>query len=464
VETWKRKSVDAGPQPLPSRILEVYGPQETRLYEPTTEQLGQYACLSYCWGKDPHKQLRTTRSNLAQHKENIDWAALPLTFQDALELTRKLGLKYLWIDSLCIVQDDKDDWRHEGGKMATIYSKSYINFAATNSTSAHGGLFNRNPTFDICEVRRGAKIFNMRAQHAAEASTPFHSSMALVKRAWFFQERVLSPQIVHFTTNELFWEDSKTIACECFGSSNLLTPGLQKHHLKPHQLSSTRSRTKWWQNIVETYTGMHLTFESDIFPALQGIASMVQQHRNCAYYAGLWEDSLVEDMLWYSHKPRIRQRNFRAPTWSWASVNGQVTYQKAAAKILATVLSVRTLPVGKSALGELREGSLEIRGIGLRLRLTCTSGSRVGDSTTECFRLPHFYGNWYPDVQYECQHGEFVVLRMATMSDGYYSLLVCFQSVGGRNNLYERVGFVSSSGSEFLESLTFPEEITITVV
>jgi hypothetical protein len=464
VKTWKRKSADAGPQPLPSRVLEIHGPYNTRLYEPTTEDLGQYACLSYCWGKDPHKQLRTTRSNIAQHKKNIDWAALPLTFQDALQLTRKLGMKYLWIDSLCIVQDDKADWRHEGGKMATIYSNSYITFAATNSNSAHGGLFNRNPTGDICEVHRGDSVFNIRVQHAAEALTPFRSSMALTERAWFFQERVLSPQIVHFATNELFWEDSKTVACECFGPFNLVTPGLRKYHLKPHQLIITRPRTEWWQNVVEAYTDLHLTFESDIFPALQGIAQIVQQQRDCAYYAGLWEDSLVGDMLWYCPRPCIRPQNFRAPTWSWASVNGQVTYQKAAAKILATVLSVRTLPVGKSALGELHGGSLEIRGLGFRALLLDQSSNGTCYLTlpqdSETYRLR----SYYPDVQNEYRHGDIVVLRMATMCDGLYSLLIYFRSVSGRNNLYQRVGLLSSKDRHLEIPPEFFEEMTITVV
>jgi hypothetical protein len=380
---------------------------------------------------------------------------LPLTFQDALELTRKLGLRYLWIDSLCIVQDDKEDWRHEGGKMANIYSKSNITFAATNSTSSEGGLFIRNPTVDICEVNTGNSVFNIRAQHTTEASTPFVNSMPLVKRAWFFQERVLSPHIVHFATNELFWEDSKTIASEWSGPNKRMIPGLSNHHLKPQQLIMAGSSTKWWHDAAEVYTGMHLTYESDIFPALQGIASMVHQHRRCAYHAGLWKDSLVQDMLWFCREPRMRQQSFRAPTWSWASVIGQVEYCYDPTEILATVLSVRTLPKGKSALGELREGSLKIRGPGFRIsRMHALSSGSLSDGV-------NLY-KWNADVRKEFECSEMVVLRMGTLSIS--TLLICFWSADGKSDLYKRVGFLSLEDHQLL-TLPMPfEDMTITVV
>ncbi|KAI9152263.1 hypothetical protein HJFPF1_09492 [Paramyrothecium foliicola] len=130
--------------PLPSRVLDVGTPKSedeirfVRLLN-TRETFGNYVCLSHCWGG--HSTIKTTKETLEKHTGGIPISSLPKTFCDAVIFTHRLGLRYLWIDSLCIVQDDKDDWLRESQNMAGIYSNCYVCLAATVSENSHDGLF-----------------------------------------------------------------------------------------------------------------------------------------------------------------------------------------------------------------------------------------------------------------------------------------------------------------------------------
>jgi hypothetical protein len=114
------------------------------LHETSRQDWGdKYACLFHCWGSDPAKIYIPTLSNLSSHKESIPWDRLPPTFQDAVSFMRRLGLDFMWIDSLCIVQDDERDWQQQSGDMANINQNGYITLAATDSSDASGGCYTR---------------------------------------------------------------------------------------------------------------------------------------------------------------------------------------------------------------------------------------------------------------------------------------------------------------------------------
>ncbi|KAJ4286394.1 hypothetical protein N0V88_008017 [Collariella sp. IMI 366227] len=141
---------------LPSRVLDVQAAGESgvRLYEPAEGEKAPYICLSHCWGHRPF--LRTLSGNLAAHRSEIIWDRLPQTFREAITFTRQLGVRYLWIDSLCIVQDDQRDWRCEAARMAGIYEHSMLVISATKSHGAYGGLFTslppRHKTYTILHI------------------------------------------------------------------------------------------------------------------------------------------------------------------------------------------------------------------------------------------------------------------------------------------------------------------------
>lgn len=126
---------------LPTRVLNVCAGEDHNgtTLEETTEAHGKYAALSHCWGRET--PATTTIANLDDRKVDISIADLPLTFQEAIWLTRQLDLQYLWIDSLCIIQDDSNDWRREAPRMANVYGDAFITFSASHSTGCHTGLF-----------------------------------------------------------------------------------------------------------------------------------------------------------------------------------------------------------------------------------------------------------------------------------------------------------------------------------
>jgi len=125
---------------LPTRIISL-GPSDSsiKLWQPPEGARGQYACPSHCWGN--HQPLRTIKHNYAFLQAGIPWSDLPKTFREAIQFARTLDIPYLWIDSLCIIQDDIDDWNQEAGRMALIYNNSYITFSATSSRNCDDDLF-----------------------------------------------------------------------------------------------------------------------------------------------------------------------------------------------------------------------------------------------------------------------------------------------------------------------------------
>jgi len=125
------------PRPLPLRVLDLSSGR-INLHE-TSGELGAYITLSHCWGSS--KQFTTTKTTLASRKAGIDYELLPKTYQDAIFITRLLGIRYLWIDSLCICQDDNGDWQRESAKMGLVYSNAYLTIAAASAKDSSVGLF-----------------------------------------------------------------------------------------------------------------------------------------------------------------------------------------------------------------------------------------------------------------------------------------------------------------------------------
>ncbi len=324
---------------------------------------GKYFCLSHCWG--PEQIVTTTRANLQVHKREIPLNSLPKTFRDAVLLTRRLGIAYIWIDSLCIVQDDNNDWKVESAKMGRIYRKAHLTIAATRSSSGAGGLYAMTPDFEVSGVSSSGEkyslFFREKIDHHTEhisAETgempgqtddrerigrPTIARHPLLTRAWVFQERLLSTRVLHFGPYELFFECRTSIECECNGigyegssdtmpavATKLLYADVLAHHKVRQRLpASLGDEQHWvsrlWRTLVSSYTALRITKPHDRLPAIGGLAKSLRSEKASAYLAGLWQGSLSDDLLWVIHatsadkRPRPRPRS--APTWSWASVD-----------------------------------------------------------------------------------------------------------------------------------------------
>lgn len=371
--------------PLPTRIVDVQDIDVVKVAELGEGSTGSYLCLSHCWGSE--QPTRTMRENLAVHRtRGISVQALPKTFRHAALLTRRLGFRYLWIDSLCIVQDDPADWKAESAKMAQIYQNAVVTLAATTACGSIDGLYVDTPTYSVTgsstvSGKPYTLFFREKIDHHIEnaneipggTSNPGMGSRStnerhpLLTRAWVFQERLLSTRMLHFGPYELFFECNTDMQCECggigfMGSSEqmptsmtrlLYTDAMANHTMRkklriaPSMAEGgVRSAGHWmarlWRTMVSSYMGLDITKPHDRLPALGGLAQNMATKRSAKdaatghypYLAGLWRDALPDDLLWIvyggkSLKPRPRMsdsNSLSAPTWSWASVCGSTMY------------------------------------------------------------------------------------------------------------------------------------------
>ena len=207
------------PSTLPTRLIHV-SPRITdtncavslvRLYVVTQADKGlEYLTLSHCWGGANIVTL--TRDKTEQYEEEIPWANLPKTFQDTFVITQSLGFSYIWIDSLCIVQDSKDDWARESQLMGMIHAGSSCTIAATGSVNSNGGCFQNREIRDLvdCTIPVGNGSSALRLCMCEFLETSFENQVnnsPLNARGWVFQQRLLPTRILHFATTML-WECS----------------------------------------------------------------------------------------------------------------------------------------------------------------------------------------------------------------------------------------------------------------
>lgn len=197
---------------LPTRVLDVGtagSPNVLRLHCSSRKERGRYIALSHRWG--PYGMFSTIKENLAAFLKSIEFDELPKTFQDAVFVTRQLGIRFLWIDSLCIVQDDREDWEKQSKLMEDVFQSAYCTIAATKGS------------FDgFLTPRRSRKVVAMKSNlggsyYICETIDDFHSDVEegeLNKRGWVLQERVLSHRTIHFTATQLYWECGNGVQCE----------------------------------------------------------------------------------------------------------------------------------------------------------------------------------------------------------------------------------------------------------
>jgi len=349
----------------------------------TVNKEATYAALSHCWGKS--RQFTTTTATIEQHKLNIELSLLPKTFQDAIVFCQKLRIEYLWIDSLCIVQDDRADWELEAAKMGSIYENAFITLAAAGAADDDGGLFFETPKLRFNGITPSGEIWHAEAFHVIEHNkwTLAEASQMcpLATRGWVFQERILSRRMLHFGRQELSWECKEEIACECqannfnFDTVPDLGPALERAPFDAVAL---------WQKIIVGYTPLKLSVSSDKLPAISAIARKLAPYRSGQYLAGLWEDSLLLDLLWQVEEGDVLAKpdEWRAPSWSWASVDSGITYASRSDStphitqhhvqsehlFRCRVLGALRKPVGLNDFGEVSNGQLRIEGHLVKLK------------------------------------------------------------------------------------------------
>lgn len=352
---------------LPKRLVFVGKPEsgeDIRLCEhESIQEYNHYITLSHRWGQKPVFCLKL--ENIQDLRRKISIFKLPQNFQDAILITRKLGIKYIWIDSLCIIQDSRNDWLQESGHMCSIYKYALCNLAATGFENGEEGLFtSRNPTLTApCTINMTYAIRTGQDEQFTTNHKPIGlieenfwktdvSLAPLNRRAWVVQERAMSPRTVHFGKRQLFWECKRLTASETFPEGFLSdldrtqTENFPKHFDLPISRLTQGPRTKVelkrdlyrrWELLIETYTLADLTYSSDKLIAISGLAMEFRSLLgNEHYLAGLWKGNLGNGLLWtaawdpngsFRSSSNNTCAGYRAPTWSWASMDSYIQYQ-----------------------------------------------------------------------------------------------------------------------------------------
>ncbi|KAF2661783.1 HET-domain-containing protein [Lophiostoma macrostomum CBS 122681] len=376
---------------------------------------------------------RLLRANYDQYKKRIETSSLPSVFQDAITMTRRLEIGYLWVDCLCIIQDDELDWDTESSRMGQVYSGAFCNFGACAAADSVLASFG-DKTHVIGDVglfvERDSQALYLPAVPVVRKdhrklyyayTNLMHPKLALsslMKRGWILQERLMSTRSIYFA-NQLGWECGELVTCETFPNGmpavpvtapwgNVTTPFkinnlLERSALHSSQSSNADERTemeKKWLCVAERFQSCRLTFENDRLPALSGLAQCFHRVLHDEYLAGIWKNDLYRSLLWYRSDPQVNLHIpsdlYPVPTWSWASAQGSIRFplahqhclkfdeEQQAFTLLETTLSGLT----RDPFGRVKKGAIRIAG---HMR---KGSERRTDTRTEASEKRK-YNDWY---------------------------------------------------------------------
>ena len=352
---------------LPTRLLDVgqVNLQSVRLIQTAEESIHsserRYVTLSHCWGKT--QIITTTNTTLQDRLETISLADLSNTFRDAVTVARRLGFRYLWIDSLCIIQDNRDDWLKEAAQMSRVYSNATFTISAAHARAGDVGCFKqrdglRHFPVILCfpHVKGDARMVFQTYGRPEEMYDP---DPPLYGRAWVYQEQILSPRSLIFDGSQLRWQ-----CLSMHGSDHTPLGGITRDlgHLSRtrkdivadreffsfpgfnDEEDASRFKHLDWYYTVMDYTYRGMTKPSDRLIAIAGIASAIQEKTDNKYVAGIWRNNLWAGLLWsiphqleeyapttagaydIESNAQVRHSQTVAPSWSWASVTTPVVY------------------------------------------------------------------------------------------------------------------------------------------
>jgi hypothetical protein len=338
---------------LPKRLLDLgqRGASSTshdeapiKLVETAQEDgIESYACLSHRWAA-AEQTIITEKATLKERRSKIAFEKLGRVYQDAVVILRKMNIRYVWIDSLCIIQDDPEDWRLESEAMATTYSEALFTLARQ---------CNENSMVSVRALpRKSFQVFSGDAPVYARM-VPRHpwehqigdedmswkpKQFPLSGRGWIYQERLLSRRMVHVSDFEISWECNERETCQCtarrpddswrFRSKADFATAAYTHACEENDPEDGIRHL--WRSMVGQYSELQLSEISDRVPAIRGCAIKIGKALGDDYIFGAWKRGLLEDMLWHviSHcQRRTRPAPLsHVPTWSWMAVQSAVSF------------------------------------------------------------------------------------------------------------------------------------------
>lgn len=339
------------PPALPTRVIDIRRyPHSIRLVV-SGGRRAKYVAVSHCWGGQ--SPVRTTKATLADHLKQINLRALSKTIQDAVHITHSLGIRYLWVDYLCIIQEDDEDFDRESRTMASVYERGTCTIAATAARDGTQGCFRRTPSqmlvtarCDPIDATSGVMYFGLKDKSVKE--NIFNGP--LNRRGWVLQEHLFSRRTIHFATDQMYWEcdkmfvgedrsDARGDADDGFPTRSLLCcvlddfRGFQRapdtRNDEPFNL--VKDVHSIWAQLVRYYSRCGLTRPTDKLPAILSLSLALEAILGRPFHHGHYFDNtpfVLSGLLWHAAKDDTLTRppEDRAPSWSWISVDGPIDF------------------------------------------------------------------------------------------------------------------------------------------
>ena len=398
--------------PLPTRVIDVglqSGPQVPRIIVTNGVQ-SHYVALSHCWGTTP--VVRTTRGNLDSHLQSLPMSSLSRTFQDAITITRKLGFRYLWIDSLCIVQNDAKEWEEEATKMAMVFQNASVTISATFGVDGTAGCFSDfevpltvdiiDPTLESAQsaIPKCDTVYLRRfpSEWASIRQAPLN------KRGWVLQESVLSRRNIHFAKDQIYWSCLTRVrsgdgVLNCPSESSRWAHGRRQ----PPSIGLTLYKPTApaeelyiaWFDIIEDFSRRSLTKSPDKFAALAGVTTAFRSKMGDETLVGIWKDDIHAGLIWKAMSPSkpVDPSLQSIPSWSWASLDAPIEapecrqhnyeYRRAHPKLELTGSSLSWS--GLELTSMVTQGRLSVRGR-FKVALICDLDSNVAGTNWSHFK------------------------------------------------------------------------------
>jgi hypothetical protein len=251
---------------LPTRVIDV-GDNQTApfLYIPKG-RFDRYCALSYCWGSDSG-WYNTTKENISERTRSLPFVLkekpIPRTYHDAIITTRTLGIRYLWIDAICIIQDEAEDWQRESSKMREIYQNAYCTIAATGSKHANDGFLNERPGEKFMPRGGSVRFLGGYVEAPSPDRTRLIDNAPLSRRGWVLQEALLSPRTLHWTAHCLYYECPAGQSTEGGGFESVSSPRLSRFLHREAIINSKKllpdKMHQIWYALLGEYTKRELT-------------------------------------------------------------------------------------------------------------------------------------------------------------------------------------------------------------
>ena len=446
---------------LPTRLLDLYGPPKlVATSDYSTTPAPPYVALSHRWGSEPEKIFKLESSNESELMNLVPLEKLSRVFLDAIKFTRRVGIRYLWIDSLCIMQDSVSDWKAEAALISQVYANCVLNITADPTDSTVPGMFRERAYEELCYMSHHEKTIIRQNFHQSYILTMsknffvgFNEARSLQRRAWVFQEHLLSPRTVHFS-DQVFWECRRMHASETFPRGDTqggvrISPKHWKSLIQPGDHAH-------WYEVLRMYLKCELTFPSDRFIAIGAVAMQFGERLQTQYCAGLWQDDMPSCLLWCFGATEgsvvTRQTTYRCPTWSWASldIKSAINFHDATmvetlgtedAKKLVRVVDVKIESPFGNVYTDITSAELLLNG-----RIGLVDSSTLADCSPWC-------GPWTlgyildlgPDSVEDLDVYLLPLVAVADNETDVVHSLLLKASPGGKEATYERVGLARFS-------------------